>query len=346
MASVSAFGNVAIIPSLALFRGVTAAALSPVAFLQGTVTPNDGGQGFYQVNLIDKTTADNGTSVIVDGGGFRWELVTADTASQIVAALSAGGTLPALDPILGGVATVAAATTTNLATVTQAVVSVTGSGATITGLGTLDAGRLRWLRFVDVNTLTHNATSLILPGGANITTAAGDSAQFQSLGSGNWVCVSYQRASGLILGAALATAAQSRDVTDVTHALSPSNLMNAGVWRELFTLNADMNTTSDQPFTKVGTFTSYLLSSTRCYDASTSLTTAVGGVYTAAAKGGTPIVAASQVYNSNTGVGAGQSIALQSAVFGTRTETPILSLTTPQGGAATATYKIWGIPLS
>ena len=51
-------------------------------------------------------------------------------------------------------------------------------------------------RFADALTLTHNATSLILPGGASITTAAGDVAGFRSLGSGNWRCEFYSRASG------------------------------------------------------------------------------------------------------------------------------------------------------
>jgi hypothetical protein len=45
-------------------------------------------------------------------------------------------------------------------------------------------------------TLTHNAASLILPGGSNITTAAGDCASFLSLGSGNWCCTKYVKASG------------------------------------------------------------------------------------------------------------------------------------------------------
>ena len=33
----------------------------------------------------------------------------------------------------------------------------------------------------------------ILPGGANILTAVNDTAEFLSLGSGNWVCVGYKR---------------------------------------------------------------------------------------------------------------------------------------------------------
>lgn len=194
--AISATGNIQIIANRTMFRGLSASGLPPVVFLQGTSTPNDGGQGFYQVNLTDKTTADNGTSVIVDGGGYRWELVSADTASQIVAALSFGGTLPALDPILGGATTIAAATTTDLSTVTQAAVTVTGSGVTIASLGTLGAGRLRILTFADVNTLDYDATALILPGAANIVTAANDVAGFISLGSGNWQCIWYTEASG------------------------------------------------------------------------------------------------------------------------------------------------------
>jgi hypothetical protein len=52
---------------------------------------------------------------------------------------------------------------------------VTGT-TTITDIdfATDKAGRHAWLIFDGVLTLTHNATTLILPGGANITTAAGD----------------------------------------------------------------------------------------------------------------------------------------------------------------------------
>lgn len=68
--------------------------------------------------------------------------------------------------------------------------------AGITGLGVCAAGTRRLIRFRSAQTLTHNATSLILPGGANITTASGDVAEFVSLGGGNWVCIAYSKASG------------------------------------------------------------------------------------------------------------------------------------------------------
>lgn len=84
------------------------------------------------------------------------------------------------------------ATTTDIGATRANYVEVTGT-TTITGLGTTTAGTRRIVRFTGALTLTHNATSLILPGAANITTVAGDVAEFVSLGSGNWVCVFYQK---------------------------------------------------------------------------------------------------------------------------------------------------------
>jgi hypothetical protein len=73
---------------------------------------------------------------------------------------------------------------------------ITGT-VTITGFWNDAAlNRLLLVRFTGILTLTHNATSLILPGGANITTAANDRAIMYHLGSGNWICVNYIRASG------------------------------------------------------------------------------------------------------------------------------------------------------
>lgn len=96
-------------------------------------------------------------------------------------------------------ADIASATTTNLANATGWYIHVTGT-TTITGFGTVDAGQPALIRFAGALTLTHNATSLILPGAANITTAANDVAFMMSLGSGNWQCISYSRASGVPLG--------------------------------------------------------------------------------------------------------------------------------------------------
>jgi len=92
-------------------------------------------------------------------------------------------------------ADIASATTTDIGAVEGLAHDITGT-TTITGLGTVRAGIWKVLKFEGALTFTHNATSLILPGGANITTADGDIAVMISEGSGNWRCVAYQKATG------------------------------------------------------------------------------------------------------------------------------------------------------
>lgn len=94
--------------------------------------------------------------------------------------------------------TIASAATVAIGAAAGNTISVTGT-TTITAFDTLAAGAMRRVVFAGVLILTHNATSLILPGAANITTAAGDASEFLSLGAGNWRCTSYQRASGAAL---------------------------------------------------------------------------------------------------------------------------------------------------
>ena len=97
-------------------------------------------------------------------------------------------------------ADIASAAAINLGAATGEYVVITGSVG-ISSLGTAQAGTERNVVFTGSLTLTHNATSLILPGGSNITTAAGDTATFRSEGSGNWRCTGYQpNINGLKLG--------------------------------------------------------------------------------------------------------------------------------------------------
>lgn len=92
---------------------------------------------------------------------------------------------------------------------------VTGT-TTITDIdpATDKAGRFFSLTFDGALTLTHNASTLILPGGANITTAAGDTALFKSEGSDVVRCIVYQRADGsLLIGPRLQSVTSSATVT-------------------------------------------------------------------------------------------------------------------------------------
>lgn len=101
---------------------------------------------------------------------------------------------------------IASAATVDLGAATGTNLHITGT-TTITSFGTAAAGVEREVIFDGAVTLTHNGTSLILPGGANRTTAAGDSAKFVSEGAGNWRCVKYQRADGkaLVASSSIAT---------------------------------------------------------------------------------------------------------------------------------------------
>lgn len=110
------------------------------------------------------------------------------------------------------IATVASAATTNVLGASSLFVTVSGT-TTITSLGT---GTLQFkiVRFSGALILTHNATSLILPSGANITTAAGDCMVVISDSSSNARVVSYQKADGTaIVGAATWTGQSNAEVT-------------------------------------------------------------------------------------------------------------------------------------
>jgi len=98
---------------------------------------------------------------------------------------------------------------------------ITGT-ATITDIdfATPKNGRYAWLRFADVLTLTHNATTLVLPSGANITTAAGDHALVVQDNSDNVYVAGYIRADGRALTAPVV--ASTTDVLTGTDAVKPA----------------------------------------------------------------------------------------------------------------------------
>lgn len=110
-------------------------------------------------------------------------------------------------------------------------------------------------------------------------------------------------------------------------------------------IGANMNSTADQVFATNYDLTlgHFALAKILVTNASLSLTTAVGGIYGVAAKGGTPWVAAAQAYSTLTL--ATSLLSLTIAAFGSGNVfavAPILSLTTPQGAAATADFYMIG----
>ena len=93
-----------------------------------------------------------------------------------------------------GETTLASAATVDLGAANDLKVIVTGN-APISSFGAVP-NCIRIVLFTGALELAHNNTSLILAGGANITTAAGDMAIATSDASGNWRLRHFQRASG------------------------------------------------------------------------------------------------------------------------------------------------------
>ena len=106
-------------------------------------------------------------------------------------------------------------------------------------------------------------------------------------------------------------------------------------------IGANMNVTTDQAITLMAG--SWKIEGVYVTTPSVSLTTAAGGFYTAAAKGGTAIVSAGQVYSTLTA--ATDVLGCTMAATPTITNnTMYLSLTTGQGSAATADVFVFGRP--
>lgn len=111
-------------------------------------------------------------------------------------------------------------------------------------------------------------------------------------------------------------------------------------------IGANMNSAADQviPIDSQR----YVVRRVLVTNASINLTTAVGGFYTAASKGGTAIIANTQAYSALSASTKFLDCTLETILTtDVRTETKLyLSLTTPQGAAATADIYIVGDSLA
>lgn len=174
---------------LTIYRGGTWYAWAPTEGLEANGYQYTGSGGWVAGGGGGGSPGGSDTQVqFNDGGSFGGD--SGLTFNKTTNTLSQAG---ALNEAKGS--NIASAGTTDIGAATGTFVHVTGT-TTITALGTIQAGTRRVVTFDGALTLTHNGTSLILPTGANITTAAGDSAFFVSEGSGNWRCVGYMKANG------------------------------------------------------------------------------------------------------------------------------------------------------
>jgi len=112
-------------------------------------------------------------------------------------------------------------------------------------------------------------------------------------------------------------------------------------------LSANFNITTDQAIPITAQADLFTIQYIVVRNASISLTTAAGGIYTAASKGGSAVVAAGQVYSALTGPTLFKDLTLAgtalTTVFDAATQSSLyLSLTTGQGAAATADVYVYG----
>ncbi len=177
------------------------------------------GSGVYSLPVNSWNPAISGVSATA----ADWQNLANDIAAALTQSLSADGQTPVTGnlPMTGnkltglgaGSATgdsvrweqlfsqgtpqnLVSATTTDIGAQNSVFLNIIGT-TTITSFGTNYNGP-RYIRFDGALTLTHNATTLILPGAANITTAAGDSAIVVPIGSpaNGWRVAGYQRSDG------------------------------------------------------------------------------------------------------------------------------------------------------
>ena len=137
--------------------------------------------GANTVQCIQYTRAD-GTAIVND--------LVKDASPQLGGFLDPNGNYIGMDK--GG----------DIASASPLVVDTDGDYFDVTGTTgfaamTVAANRFFVLQFDAILTLTHHATNLNLPGGANIITAVGDRALFFSTGTDTVHCLAYTKASGL-----------------------------------------------------------------------------------------------------------------------------------------------------
>lgn len=180
-------------PSLPLAGGKVYTYAAGTTTPQATYTDNTGNTQNANPVILDA----NGAASIWLSGSYKF--VIEDASGNIIKTvdnISAFATAAA-----GGLtteSTIASAATTDLGTASGNIIDITGT-TTITSFGSSASitSPLYFLRFAGALTLTYDAVALVLPGQANITTAAGDACVAQYMGSGNWKVLEYSPISGV-----------------------------------------------------------------------------------------------------------------------------------------------------
>ena len=220
----------------------------------GTLPVGNGGTGITALGTgvataLGINVGSAGAPVVFDGALGTPSSGTLTNASGLpaagvvgIAAILGANTFTAAQEWATG-SSVASASTINLDTATGNRVHVTGT-TTITAV-TLTRGP-RTVVFDGILTLTHHATTNNLPGAANITTAAGDRAIYESDGTAVY-CVSYTKASGLatVVGAATVTVVRSARTSNTILGTADQGTLidiTSGTFTQTFTAAATLGT--------------------------------------------------------------------------------------------------------
>lgn len=153
-----------------------------------------------RIIIVSNNTSGAFTLTVKPSGGTGM-LITQGSTQTVQIDGTAGLAQAPTNDILPFEVSLASATTTDLGSTGTNVISITGT-TTITSLGSTASINecLYFVRFTGALTLTYNSSTLILPGFASITTAAGDTAIFKYEGSGHWRCMMYQQAATVVGG--------------------------------------------------------------------------------------------------------------------------------------------------
>ena len=261
----------------------------------------------YIVSVSGKIGGASGTTVDVGD----WYVATADNAGGTEA--SVGASWGHMEHNLVSALTGASASTTEVLTGTDnsklvtpdALAALWEQGSDVASAGTVSlgeggyfnitgtttitdidfatdkAGRKAWVKFAGALILTHNASTLILPGGASITTAAGDMACFVSEGSDVVRCVAYQKASGR------AITTSYRVGFFFTTAPSASEVLALHVASEAFTFPANFASPDSKGAVGTNPAASFALDVQKNGSTIGTITISTGGAFTFATSSGT-----------------------------------------------------------
>jgi len=175
------------------------------------------------INVLHAIAVQIGGVGVVPG-----DTLTIDTAATVpnvpagnIAATDVQAAINELDISTSGIG-VDVASATSLTLGTGKSFDITGT-TTITSITSIGVGTYVTLQFDGILTLTHHATDLVLPGKANIITAAGDIAVFYEYAAGDWRCVNYTRAGG---GAFVTNTNGNPNISDTTIDVSTEVTLN------------------------------------------------------------------------------------------------------------------------